>query len=126
MSSSSSQPAATASWEERGSTHLQQWKVGAEAKMDQLQAEVQRRVPREELEVLEEQFRDLSTKYQRLVQRHDLLVGRAEAAESGAGQEVWREGEGALLGSSVRMSEICATILRNYVCTYSTYKVVEC
>ena len=94
--------------------------------MDQLQAEVQRRVPREELEVLEEQFRDLSTKYQRLVQCHDLLVGRAEAAESGAGQEVWREGEGALLGSSVRMSEICATILRNYVCTYSTYKVVEC
>ena len=94
--------------------------------MDQLQAEVQRRVPREELEVLEEQFRDLSTKYQRLVQRHDLLVGRAESAESGAGQEVWREGEGALLGSSVRMSEICPTILRNYVCTYSTYKVVEC
>ena len=101
--------------------------------MDQLQAEVQRRVPRKELEVLEEQFRDVSTKYQRLVQRHSLLVGRAEAAESGAGQEVWREGEGALLGSSVRISEgHVRSVLQyyvyviTYVHTVRTYKVVEC
>ena len=64
--------------------------------MDQLQAEVQRRAPPEELVVLEEQFRDLSTKYQGLVQRHGLLLQRTEAAEQGAGQEVWRRrgGEG--------------------------------
>ena len=60
--------------------------------MDQLQAEVQRRVPREELEALEEQYGDLSTKYQGLVHQQCLLVERAAAAERAASHEVWRGG----------------------------------
>lgn len=92
-STSTGRPGAATSREGEGGAYLRQWKVGAEAKMDQLQTEVQRRVPPEELEVLEEQFRDLSTKYQGLVQRHGLLLQRTEAAEQGAGQEVWRGGE---------------------------------
>ena len=83
--------------EEEGRAYLRQWKVAAEAKLDQLQGEVERRVPREELDVLEEQYRVLSGKYQELVQRQCLLAGRAEMAERSTSQEVregWGEGWG--------------------------------